>query len=227
MSIASLAAQARGRTAVEPLVDDAVRAALVESTAALAAAADGGQVYGLTTGVGALRDVSVVGDEDQGLRLWRSHAARFGPELDDADVRATMLARLRQLAAGPSGVSVELAEALERALVQGAVPVLHGYGSIGTGDLSVLAELGLALVGAGPWRGRSPEPAAATPADALPFMSSNAMTVGTGALVHFDLSGLLRATERVAVVAHLALRGSAEAYDRRVFEGRNLSLIHI
>lgn len=222
MSLASLVAQARGRAAVEPMLDDHARAALAAGSASLADAAEGGQVYGLTTGVGALRDVvTATQDGDRGLRLWRSHAARFGPELDDAEARATMLARLRQLAAGPSGVSVALAEALERALVQGAVPVLHGYGSIGTADLSVLAELALALVGEGPWRGAAPAPVAGTGADALPFVSSNAMTAGTGALVHADLGGLLAAAEQVAAVSFLALRGSAEAFDPRVFEGRD------
>jgi histidine ammonia-lyase len=203
------------------VLTDAHRTAMRESGRALATAAGAGEVYGLTTGVGALRDVRLDDAADRGVRLWRSHAAAFGPELDDADTRATMAVRLRQLAAGSTGVSVELAEALERALVSDAVPVLHSYGSIGTGDLTVLAELGLALVGEGPWRAGSPEPAAMGPSDALPFLSSNAMTAGVGALVHADLSGLLRVAEQVAAISFLALRGSVQAYDERVFAGKD------
>ena len=225
MTLADLVDQARGRQPPQPVLTDAVRVALEEGGRALAAAARAGEVYGLTTGVGALRGVRLDDGLDdgagQGLRLWRSHAAAFGPELDDIDARATMLVRLHQLAAGPTGVSVELAEALERALVSGAVPVLHGYGSIGTADLAVLAQLGLALVGDGAWRVGNPEPVVVQSSDALPFLSSNAMTAGIGALVHSDLSGLLRAAERVAAISFLALRGSAQAYDGRVFERRD------
>jgi histidine ammonia-lyase len=221
--LTDLVDRACGRRPHEPVLSDAARASMQEGGRALAAAADAGQVYGLTTGVGALRDVALddrSDQSDQGLRLWRSHAAAFGPELEDADARATMAVRLHQLATGSTGVSVELAEALERALVSGAVPVLHGYGSIGTGDLTVLAQLGLALVGEGPWRAGSPAPTRMRPSDALPFLSSNAMTAGVGVLVHDDLSRLLGVAEQVAAISFLALRGSAQAYDERVFAGQ-------
>ncbi|QIG42955.1 aromatic amino acid lyase [Nocardioides anomalus] len=220
MELRSLVAQARGREPVAPLLTDAALTALDEGSRQLAELAAGGEVYGLSTGVGALRDVAVDADGGVPLRLWRSHAARFGPELDDADARAVLLARLAQLAAGPSGVSPALAVALEGAVVAGAVPVLHEYGAVGTADLSVLAELALALVGEGPWRGAAPPPAVPAVSDALPFLSSNAATVGTGALVHADLVGVLAAAERVAALSCLALRGAREAYDPRVFDER-------
>lgn len=221
MELADLVAQARGRQPWRPVLDDASRARLARSARALSDAAADGQVYGLTTGVGALRDVPVGAEGGQGLRLWRSHAAGFGPELDDDEARLTMAVRLHQLAAGPSGVSVGLADALERALVGGAVPVLHGYGGIGTADLTVLAELGLALVGEGEWRHGAPAPATARESDALPFISSGARTAATGALVHADLGALLGATEEVAARSFRALRGNAQAYDARVFAGRD------
>ena len=79
------------------------------------AAATAGPVYGVSTGVGALRDVEIddvpgdavdlTGEHDpHALRLWRSHAGGMGPELDDQQARATMVIRLHQLLRGGSGV---------------------------------------------------------------------------------------------------------------------------
>src|SRR3954468_9031149 len=115
-----------------------------------------GAVYGLTTGVGALRTVPTEvtpGDgSSQALRLWRSHATGFGQTYDDATARAAMAIRLHQITSGRSGVSADLASSLGEAVATGAVPDPHRFGSIGTSDLVPLAELGLTLVGERPWR---------------------------------------------------------------------------
>ena len=44
----------------------------------------------------------------------------------------------------------DLLDALEQAIQLGALPLLHRLGAIGTGDLTVLAELGLTLAGERP-----------------------------------------------------------------------------
>ena len=115
-----------------------------------------GAVYGLTTGVGALRnvptDITPSDGTSHALRLWRSHATGFGDTYDDATARAAMAIRLHQITSGRSGVSAGLASSLGAAVAPGAVPDLHRFGSIGTGDLVPLAELGLTLVGERPWR---------------------------------------------------------------------------
>src|SRR4051794_2225557 len=57
-----------------------------------------GAVYGLTTGVGALRSVptdpitgaGADGGSSHALRLWRSHATGVGETYDDATARAAM-----------------------------------------------------------------------------------------------------------------------------------------
>ncbi|MDH2416287.1 aromatic amino acid lyase [Nocardioides sp. CER19] len=222
MELSELADEARGRRAVDAVLTPSARAAIAAGAETLEAAAAVQAVYGLTTGVGALRDVEVDDRASQGLRLLRSHAAAFGPELSDEETRATMLVRLHQLAAGSTGVTPALAESLERAVVAGAIPLLRGHGSVGTGDLTVLAQLALALAGEGEWRGTGRPPASVRvrSSEALPFISSNAMTAALGALAQVDLAGLLRASERVAALSFLALRGSPEAYDARVFARR-------
>jgi len=178
-------------------------------------------VYGRTTGVGANR-VEVVGADDQGhgLRLLRSHASGTGSLEPPDRARATMLVRLNQLAAGGAGVAPELLDALEAALVAGAVPAIHRLGSIGTGDLCALAELGLTLCGDLPWRSGGTPPVPLTSADALALISSNAATLGEALLAHHDLSVLLAASEVVAGLSFLALGGAGEAYGAPVQAAR-------
>jgi histidine ammonia-lyase len=183
-----------------------------------------GAVYGLTTGVGALRNVPTditPGDgTSQALRLWRSHATGYGPTYDDATARAAMAIRLHQITSGRSGVSSDLAASLGAAVAIGAVPDLHRFGSIGTGDLVPLAELGLTLVGERPWRSGAAPAAVVDDGDALPFMSSNALTLATAALVHRRLARLADAAEKVTALSAAALQASLQAYDARVHAGR-------
>jgi histidine ammonia-lyase len=189
----------------------------------LDAAQEDGAVYGLTTGVGALRHVTIEADDadSHALRLWRSHAAGFGPELADDVARGTMLVRLHQLLRGGSGVSPGLVQALAGALGAGAVPRLHAYGGIGTGDLPTLAELGLTLIGELPWRSGNAAPATVSDGDALPLCSSNALTATVGSIAVTGLAALTRVAERVAALSHLALRGSLQAYDPRVHAAKD------
>ena len=183
-----------------------------------------GAVYGLTTGVGALRHVPTDITDGDGSshteRLWRSHATGYGVTYDDATARAGMAIRLHQITSGRSGVSAGLASALGAAVATGAVPDLHRCGSIGTGDLVPLAQLGLTLVGERPWRHGEVAPAAVDDGDALPFMSSNALTLATAALVHQRLAMLSGAAEKVVALSATALRASLQAYDPRVHAGR-------
>ena len=183
-----------------------------------------GAVYGLTTGVGALRNVPTditPGDgSSQALRLWRSHASGFGETYDDATARAAMAIRLHQITSGRSGVTTGLAASLGAAVASGAVPDLHRFGSIGTGDLVPLAELGLTLVGDRPWRSGTAPVAEVDDGDALPFMSSNALTLATSLLVHRRLARLSESAEKVTALSACALQASLQAYDARVHAGR-------
>ncbi|MDX6302207.1 MAG: histidine ammonia-lyase [Nocardioidaceae bacterium] len=183
-----------------------------------------GAVYGLTTGVGALRnvptDITPGDDTSHALRLWRSHATGYGEMYDEPTARAAMAIRLHQITSGRSGVSSALAASLGAAVATGAVPDLHRFGSIGTGDLVPLAELGLTLVGERPWRSGSAPTAPVDDGDALPFMSSNALTLATAALVHRRLARFSDAAERVTALSAAALKASLQAYDPRVHAGR-------
>ena len=170
-------------------------------------------VYGRTTGVGANRSVLVEGGDERehGLRLLRSHAGGMGEPLPPEVVRATIVIRLAQLTAGGAGQRPELADALVALLhaPDDELPVLHDLGGLGTGDLTVLGELGLALP-------------AIEEGDALALMSSNAATFAVATLAWHDLGVLLDAGLGVAALSFAAVEGNAEAYAPEIGAGRPL-----
>jgi histidine ammonia-lyase len=60
--------------------------------------------------------------------------------------------RANQLLAGGAGLRPTVVTALCEALENGVYPVVNEFGSVGTGDIAALAQVGLALVGEHPWR---------------------------------------------------------------------------
>ena len=196
-----------------------------------------GSVYGANTGVGGNRNIVVPEDRttnddgsrsaiDDGAaadidgeratharRLLMSHCAAVGPIEDDGVTRGAMAIRLNQFAAGGSGISSGVARGLLDALDSDSLPTLHGLGAVGMGDLPALAELALTLAGERPWRAGGINPVVFTDSDALPFMSSSAVTLATASLGAGELGTLLRAAVVVASLSLLALEGSREAYD--------------
>lgn len=197
-----------------------------------------GRVYGRSTGVGANRneDVPTEAAADHGLRLLRSHAGAIGAELPARQVRAMLAVRANQLLAGGAGLRPGVVTALCEALESGAYPVVNEFGSVGTGDIAALAQMGLALAGEHEWiapatvaggsavRGWSvtgvPEPQALDNNDALALISSNALTLGQSALALHELRGLIAATQVVAALSLLAVDGSHEAYAAPVHAAR-------
>ncbi|CCK29585.1 phenylalanine and histidine ammonia-lyase [Streptomyces davaonensis JCM 4913] len=182
-----------------------------------------GRVYGRSTGVGANRneDVPTEAAAGHGLRLLRSHAGGIGAELPARQVRAMLAVRANQLLAGGAGLRPTVVTALCEALESGAHPVVNEFGSVGTGDLAALAQVGLALVGEHPWRGTgAPEPQPLDNNDALALISSNALTLGQAALALHELRGLIAATQVVAALSLLAVDGSHEPYAAPVHQAR-------
>jgi histidine ammonia-lyase len=197
---------------------------------------DGVRMYGVTSGVGALRDHEIPVDErdEYSQRLLYSHAGGAGRVLGAELVRAAMATRANQLGAGGAGVAPELLEALVGALNARLAPFTRELGSLGTGDLTALADIGLALLGQGcVWRGDdlvdAGDALAAAgiplgrlgPRDGLAFISSNAVTVAHAALLVVDARTLLDAWLSVA-----ALSFEAAAADPIVLDARIHSALH-
>ncbi|MEU4498795.1 aromatic amino acid ammonia-lyase [Streptomyces sp. NPDC023998] len=182
-----------------------------------------GRVYGRSTGVGANRneDVPTEAAADHGLRLLRSHAGAIGEPLPAREVRAMLAVRANQLLAGGAGLRPGVITALCEALESGAHPLVNEFGSVGTGDIAALAQMGLALAGEHPWHGGPPPEAQALDNnDALALISSNALTLGQAALALEELRALVSATELVAALSLLAVDGSYEAYAEPVHAAR-------
>ncbi|MEN8655642.1 aromatic amino acid ammonia-lyase [Streptomyces sp. 21So2-11] len=182
-----------------------------------------GRVYGRSTGVGANRSETVPtgAAADHGLRLLRSHAGAVGNPLPAREVRAMLAVRANQLLAGGAGLRPTVVTALCEALESGAYPVVNEYGSVGTGDIAALSQLGLALAGEHPWEGGTPPRAQALDNnDALAMISSNALTLGQSALALDELRRLVAATQVVGALSLLAVDGSYEAYAEPVHAAR-------
>ncbi|MEV0094728.1 aromatic amino acid ammonia-lyase [Streptomyces sp. NPDC050738] len=183
-----------------------------------------GRVYGRSTGVGANRNEAVPSEAaaDHGLRLLRSHAGAIGDPLPEHEVRAMLAVRANQLLAGGAGLRPTVVIALCEALEAGAYPVVNEFGSVGTGDIAALAQVGLALAGEHPWLGAgdAPEAQPLDNNDALALISSNALTLGQSALALDELRRLVAATQVVAALSLLAMDGSFEAYAEPVHAAR-------
>jgi histidine ammonia-lyase len=224
LSCAAVAAVARWGARVSVAPGGLARA--VASHQAALAAVGRDAFYGRTTGVGANGRVTVAPGNGHGLRLLRSHAGGAGEQVSAAIARAALVIRLNQLAAGGSGAAPAWLEAVASALNAGLTPEFRVLGGIGTGDLTGLAATALALIGERPWvseEGRLTRallPDAVADADALAFLSSNAVTLAGAVLAHQDLTAVLDAELQVAALSHLALSGSAQPYAEPVQAAR-------
>jgi histidine ammonia-lyase len=215
LSIEQVGAVARRNAPVA--VADEVRARLTQGRRAIEAhLASSRPVYGVTTGFGALADVSIDRADIRRLQenLVRSHAAAVGDPLPVEVVRAMMLLRARTLAAGYSGVRPELLDLLVALINEGLHPVVPDRGSVGaSGDLAQLAHIGLCLMGEGRVHGaEGPEPTADALARAglrpvvLEAKEGLALVNGTegmaafGALGCLDVRALVRAADVTAAM---------------------------
>lgn len=174
-------------------------------------------VYGRSTGVGANKTVTLAeanGGDTHGLNLLRSHAVDAGEPLDRRTVRAMMAVRLSQLAAGGSGISPVIAEALAGMINADVVPEAREFGGIGTADLPALAGTALTMLGERRPLGGGNMPVELevwpTP-DALPFISSSALTIAQAVLAHQELSRLVENATVVAGLSFIAMAGNPEA----------------
>jgi histidine ammonia-lyase len=215
---AELAPEARAR-------NDRAREAIV------ALLARGDDLYGVTTGVGALRAYRVPkgSRERYSMNLLRSHACGAGLVLTVPVVRAAMATRANQIGAGGAGVAGELLDTLVGALNAGLTPFTRELGSLGTGDLTNLADVALALLGEGQfWRGddlidaatgladAGLGPARLGPRDGLAFISSNAFSIGYSALLVVDARRLLDAWLTVAALSFEAAAADPVVLDPRI-----------
>jgi len=189
-------------------------------------------IYGITTGVGKLKDVVIPHGERADLQrnLVLSHAAGVGAALAEPDVRAIMLLLAASLARGASGVRPVVVETIVACLNQRVHPVVPELGSVGaSGDLAPLAHVALCLLGEGSTRaGDRQLPAAEALARAgvaplvletkegLALLNGTHLMAGHGALTVLDAARLTRLADVAGAMSLEALMGSNAAFDPRI-----------
>ena len=214
-----------------------------EATARLAASravverhlAENLPVYGLTTGLGPRVTHRLSRDEASAFArltvLGRSVA--LGPPLAQEVVRALMTVRLNGLLAGGAGATPLVAESIAAWLNAGLHPVIPSIGSIGAGDLCLVAHLGLALIGEGEatLKGeRLPAgdaiaragltPLVLGPKDGLAICNASAYSAGQGALALADAEDLLALAQIAAALSLEGFRANLSPLDPRVTAAR-------
>lgn len=197
---------------------------------------DGEIVYGITTGFGRFKDVSIDPEQTRELQrnLVRSHAVGVGPLLSREIVRAMMLVRANTLALGFSGVRPAVIELLLEMLNHDICPHIPSQGSLGaSGDLAPLAHLALVMIGEGvaAFQGQvmaggqalseaGLEPLVLEAKEGLAILNGTSQMVATGALLVRRAINLALTADAAAGLSLEALNGTDRAYDARVHEVR-------
>jgi len=113
--------------------------------------AAGQPVYGATTGVGAMKDVSW-SDEDLetfSVGLVRAHHFGTGSPFPTDVVRNALAIRINMALTGRVGCTPDLVAAYMRLLEADVIPVVRRTGSIGCADIGLMGQIGAVLTGVG------------------------------------------------------------------------------
>lgn len=193
-------------------------------------------VYGISTGLGRLCNVSIPLPqlEQLQLNLVRSHCCGVGELLPEAETRAMILLRASVLAMGYSGVRPEVAAALCDLLNRGITPEVPSKGSVGaSGDLAPLAHMALLLIGEGwcQYQGKRQKASEALkaaglkpirlgPKEGLALINGTQALTAVGALAVLRASRLVRLADAIGAMSVEALAGVHSAFDSRIHSVR-------
>jgi len=193
-------------------------------------------IYGVTTGFGALSDVTISKEDTQRLQenILMSHAAGVGDILDKETVRAVMALRIKDLARGHSGICLETVSHLIDLLNRGVCPVVPEKGSVGaSGDLAPLAHLCLVLIGQGEafYEGQrisgiealkkcGLKPLQLKAGEGLALVNGTQVMTAIGGLSVYDAIKLSKMTDIAAAMSLEVLMGSKTEFDHRIHQVR-------
>jgi histidine ammonia-lyase len=198
-------------------------------------ARSGSPVYGLTTALGANTGAPIAPVDLAAYqrRAVQARAVAVGAPFATDVTRAMLFARLCGMAAGGSGVSQAVFDALLALLNARVHPVVPSKGSIGAADLAPLAHLALPLLGEGyaefdgtvltgseALARAGLSPALLEAKDGLALISSNAATVGHAALVLVDCARTLDGLNLSAALTFEGFRAHVSPLDERVNAAR-------
>ena len=189
--------------------------------------------YAITTGVGKLSDVRILGDQIRELQvnLVRSHAFGVGTCLPIPETRAMMLLRANSLAKGHSGVRAVVIDTICEMLNRGVTPWIPSQGSVGaSGDLAPLAHLALALIGEGECQDDKGNRVSASQAlkqaqikplgleakESISLINGTQAMLGIGTLALLASEILVDTADVLGGLSCDALKGTDTAFDERI-----------
>ncbi len=231
MTLSDLAAIARegARAALSPAAEERITAArrLVDGWVA-----EERTIYGVTTGFGALSDVTISKEDARALQrnILMSHAAGVGEPFDEETVRGVMALRIKDFARGNAGIRLETAARLVEMLNSGIHPLIPIQGSVGaSGDLAPLAHLSLVLMGMGAARvdgrtlsgadalaARGFSPLRLESAEGLALVNGTQVMTAVGGLSVYDALRLSKAADIAAAMSLEVLMGSRTEFHPRI-----------
>ena len=184
LTLAEVVRVARGGELVEVSADAIARVQAARDVVERAAGRPEG-VYGVTTGVGVRKRVSVDAGEMDGYnrRLLRDHRIAAGPDAPREVVRAAMVRLANGFAKGTSGVRTELLVRVVDALNADERPRVRLLGSAGQSDLGPLADLAYGICGDMPMAAK----------EGISLINNNSFGTGLAALALADAMRLLDA----------------------------------
>jgi histidine ammonia-lyase len=208
-------------------LSESARARMAETRVALERMlARGDRIYGVTTGVGAIKTVGVAAETQAAFNrlMLHAHAVGHGAPAPAQWTRATMLVRAAGLAIGASGVRPEVAVAFCDALNAGFVPTMHVIGSVGQADLAQMGEIGRALIGEGPdgaqLAAHGLRPLELEPREAHAIVNSNAFSTGVACLALHEARSAVDELDASAALSFEAIRGNVDQLHPQISELR-------
>jgi histidine ammonia-lyase len=197
---------------------------------------EGRAIYGVTTGFGAMSDVTISSTDTDQLQenVLMSHAAGVGPLFDESVVRAIMLLRIRELALGHSCARNATVQQLIRLLNAGIHPAIPEQGSVGaSGDLCPLAHMALVLIGKGEaflngerlpgaeaLKRCNLHPIRLLSGEGIALINGTQVMTALGALAVLDAGRLAKLIDVSASMSLEVLMGSRTEFDPRIHKVR-------
>ncbi len=197
---------------------------------------NGERIYGVTTGFGALSEVTISLADTRRLqkKILFSHAAGMGREMEADVVRAMMALRINDFCRGNSGLRLETIQMLADMLNSGIVPMVPEKGSVGaSGDLVPMAHLALVMIGEGEafvdgirmsgvkaLASRSLEHLELAAGEGLALINGTQFMIALGCLALHDALNLCKHADIAASMSLETLMGTRTAFDPRIHQAR-------
>ncbi|MET0683500.1 MAG: aromatic amino acid ammonia-lyase, partial [Casimicrobiaceae bacterium] len=225
---------AQGRGDVSLTAEARARVAAARAVVERAAAGER-PIYGLNTGLGGNLKHRLAPEEITAFQTQFvvGRAIGVGEPLPRPVVRAAMLARANAMALGGAGVSPSVLDLLIALLNRDVTPVVPRWGSIGAGDLGLLAHIALVVIGRG-WaehdghvlpgaealQAAGLAPVTLGPKDGLALCNGNALSAGMAGLTLHAARRVLRQADRAAVLSFEGYAANPTIFDSRLAAAR-------